>query len=396
MTRFLTSILSDSKPNSIVLSTAFTGVRYHPDKLMNRGGVREEVPVGHFAENMPITPEEMARDAKACFDAGSRYFHIHARNPKTGRQSGEGYDYHRTFQAVRKVVPGILLGGPTSRKEEVGDVLTRATERYEKSGEPLTPEGYATVELNRAWPAVNGGTDFLTLFTEPDILSPPEIAKFDANERAASQPRRWPETIRHYFSQLADVTKVAGIYHEVEITHLQTLATLEKLTDDPKFKLGSTGNKVHAVVLLGFSEGLPINEETFLEAMKRLTALQKKTGLDFTISVGAVIMPKNMAPHERHYGETLPPGKHDYREVIEWVIDYNRKAKKSGVLPVSIFRTGLEDTPVLYGKQQTNASLTRHATDIFREHDIKIETNQQKVNDTLTQAKKKKSFCAMG
>jgi hypothetical protein len=137
------------------------------------------------------------------------------------------------------------------------------------------------------------------------------------------------------------------------------------------------------VVLLGFSQALPVKREAFDEAMERLTALQKKTGLAFTVSVGAVIMPKDSAPGPgiRNRGEFLPPGTHDYREVIEWVIEHNEKART--LLPVSIFRTGLEDAPVMYGQQQTNASLARIARGIFFEHGITLETDPHEVSRIL-------------
>jgi len=33
-------------------------------------------------ENLPVTPEEIAEDARRCFDAGAAIVHIHARDPE--------------------------------------------------------------------------------------------------------------------------------------------------------------------------------------------------------------------------------------------------------------------------------------------------------------------------
>ncbi|GEM_PF-3521561 len=372
-------------PAEIVLSTAFTGVRFHPDRLKDADGDPARVPSGHLAKHMPITPREVARDAFAAYKEGSRFFHLHARNPKTARQSANPADYEACIDAIRDELwnQRVYISGPTSRKEDVDTAIKARMEELEMTDLPLEPIEVAQAELIRAIPAVKGGVDFLTIATEPDILTDEMIADFDNNPRTSAHARRWPETVRAYFNKLAALTIRNNIRHEVEIMHADMLNTLDKLTDDPGFRLGAVGGTLHAVVLLGFSRQLPIDEDVFRTTMERLTALQKKTGLDFTVSVGAVIMPKEAAQGSpRKHGEWLLDG-HDYREVIEWVVEHNRNARAERLLPVDIFRTGLEDAPVMYGKQQTNASLVRMARRIFAEHNVGIVTDQNKANRIL-------------
>lgn len=66
--------------------------------------------VAHKADNpaLPITPEEVAADAKRCADLGATIFHVHARNERGCTVSGAGY-YRPYVQAVRAAVPGAVV-----------------------------------------------------------------------------------------------------------------------------------------------------------------------------------------------------------------------------------------------------------------------------------------------
>ncbi len=367
---------------SLAISTAFTGVRYHPDRLRKKDGSKDAVRLDSLASNMPITTEELVDDAVRAYIAGSRYMHLHARNPLTGRQTGSAEDYKNAYDAIRDAVPGVLLSGPTSRKEEVGDIIKSQMVNLRMLSKHFVPHEVAMVEMNRAFPAIQGGADFLTIFTEPDILNDTALDEFKKELRSHRDPRRWPTTILSYFKKLCAVTREQGIRHELEITHLQSLETLKKLAPYLReFGLGGVGNQIHAVVLLGFSKGLPIERQAFNKAMKKLTKLSKKLGVPILVSVGAVIRPNEASEIKggRSHGQGLEDGKHDYREVIEWVVDHNKTAESRGVLPVSIFRTGLEDAPVMYGVQQTNASLAFMANHILRELAVPVELDINKV-----------------
>ena len=58
---------------------------------------------------MPVTPQELARDAAACRAAGADEFHIHPRNSR-GLESFEPGDIAAALHAVRAVVPGVAVG----------------------------------------------------------------------------------------------------------------------------------------------------------------------------------------------------------------------------------------------------------------------------------------------
>ncbi len=62
-----------------------------------------------FNHAVPITPQELARDAVACRAAGTDEFHIHPRNAN-GAESFAAEDIAAALRAVRASVPGVLVG----------------------------------------------------------------------------------------------------------------------------------------------------------------------------------------------------------------------------------------------------------------------------------------------
>lgn len=62
-----------------------------------------------FNHTVPITPQEIARDAAACRAAGANEFHIHPRNAK-GAESFATEDIAAALNAVRASVPGVPVG----------------------------------------------------------------------------------------------------------------------------------------------------------------------------------------------------------------------------------------------------------------------------------------------
>ena len=81
-------------------------------------------------EAVPVTPEELAQDARAARQAGADELHIHPRN-KDGEESLAPDDVAATLTAVRDAVPGMPVG--------VG------------SGEWIAPGKHARLELMREW-----------------------------------------------------------------------------------------------------------------------------------------------------------------------------------------------------------------------------------------------------
>ncbi|OQC06120.1 MAG: 3-keto-5-aminohexanoate cleavage enzyme [Candidatus Cloacimonetes bacterium ADurb.Bin089] len=58
--------------------------------------------------NLPLTPQEQADEAKACFEAGARVIHLHIREDD-GRPSQRLERFQEAITAIRKAVPEIII-----------------------------------------------------------------------------------------------------------------------------------------------------------------------------------------------------------------------------------------------------------------------------------------------
>ena len=66
--------------------------------------------------HVPVTPEEMAREAKAAFDAGASVMHIHLRQQAPGKghlPSWEVSVSREIQQAIREACPGVIINHTT-------------------------------------------------------------------------------------------------------------------------------------------------------------------------------------------------------------------------------------------------------------------------------------------
>ena len=65
-----------------------------------------------FHAAIPLTPRELAADARAVVDAGAQQLHVHPRDAD-GRESLDPDDTARALEAIRAGVPGIPVGVST-------------------------------------------------------------------------------------------------------------------------------------------------------------------------------------------------------------------------------------------------------------------------------------------
>jgi uncharacterized protein (DUF849 family) len=87
----------------------------------NGGRSRDDHPA------VPVTPDELARDARACAAAGAAALHVHPRDPE-GEQTLEAEPTAAALQAVRAAVPGVPVGGTTLLDICEGDVDRRLSQ----------------------------------------------------------------------------------------------------------------------------------------------------------------------------------------------------------------------------------------------------------------------------
>jgi 3-keto-5-aminohexanoate cleavage enzyme len=110
---------------------------------------------------LPITPDEVARDVKKCFDAGARVFHLHARE-SDGSCTWKKEAFEEIFSKVRKNVPQAILCATTSG---------RVYKNFEQRSEVLTLEG----ELKPDFASLTLGS--LNFPKSASVNSPDTIAK---------------------------------------------------------------------------------------------------------------------------------------------------------------------------------------------------------------------------
>jgi uncharacterized protein (DUF849 family) len=73
---------------------------------------------------MPVTPEQLARDARAVIEAGAKSLHVHARG-EDGRESLDAAAIDATVAALREAVPDVELSLSTGLWITGGDVRAR-------------------------------------------------------------------------------------------------------------------------------------------------------------------------------------------------------------------------------------------------------------------------------
>lgn len=131
------------------------------------------------APHLPVTPDEIAEDAKRCYDAGASVVHVHARDPQ-GKPDYRKQTYVEIVRRVRQRCPEIIVCVSTSGR--VFNGFAERSESLELAGE-LKPEmGSLTLgSLNFPTQAsVNDPqmiTALLARMTERGIV--PELEAFD-------------------------------------------------------------------------------------------------------------------------------------------------------------------------------------------------------------------------
>lgn len=87
------------------------------DARLNEYTFREPNP------NIPFSPEEIARDAASCREAGASIVHYHARDPETGAPSTDRLLYAETARLIRRACDAIIM--PTLGANSVTDLDER-------------------------------------------------------------------------------------------------------------------------------------------------------------------------------------------------------------------------------------------------------------------------------
>lgn len=130
------------------------------DARLNEYTFREPNP------NIPFSPEEIARDAAACCEAGASIVHYHARDPESGAPSADPALYAEAARRIRGACDAIIM--PTLGANTVVDLDERIShiESMAKDDETradLVPLDLASISLGMWRPGMSevGGADLV-------------------------------------------------------------------------------------------------------------------------------------------------------------------------------------------------------------------------------------------
>lgn len=140
--------------------------------------------------HVPVTPEEMAREAKAAYGAGASVMHIHLRQQAPGKGHLPSWDVtvsREIQQAIREACPGVIINHTTGTPgpDYAGPLACVRETRPEMAACNAGSLNYLKVKVDNtwAWPpmmfdnAVEKIQDFLDVMIEADTL--PEFECFD-------------------------------------------------------------------------------------------------------------------------------------------------------------------------------------------------------------------------
>jgi len=140
--------------------------------------------------HVPVTPEEMAREAKAAFDAGASVMHVHLRQQAPGKGHLASWDVavsREIQQAIREACPGVIINHTTGvvGPEYAGALACVRETRPEMAACNAGSLNYLKVKADNTWawpPHVFDNPpakiqDYLDVMKEVDAL--PEFECFD-------------------------------------------------------------------------------------------------------------------------------------------------------------------------------------------------------------------------
>lgn len=78
------------------------------EKLIITVALTGNVPTKKNNVNLPVTPEEIARDVKTCADAGASLFHVHARDSEE-KPSLDQSIFKKIVRNIKKIAPDVII-----------------------------------------------------------------------------------------------------------------------------------------------------------------------------------------------------------------------------------------------------------------------------------------------
>lgn len=303
---------------TLVLGCASTGAKFTPGNHRNTGDVLlDEISTGATIKSSPLA---LIAEAEALYGMGCRYYHYHARNPRTREQSTSNDIYQEISRPLQRRCKDMLVSFGASRNgPEVRESIQRfgEWERISQSSLPLHLGGahfvtlQAAVELQLMCEAERQYGDLPVDFIDSEGFSK-VIAEYRPSDRltttdletystsnGANYGRTSPLIQFEVYRNAVQARQRLGLFHEVEwVQFPRSYALTRYAVEHPEIRLGGSG-QLNITLLFGFSPRLPFPKnyaefKSVVDAAKRLEYDLAEPGVkkrQVTVTVGAAVLP---------------------------------------------------------------------------------------------------------
>lgn len=202
--------------------------------------------------NLPITPEEQAKDALECYKAGATICHIHVRG-EDGMSTADLNVYNKTVRLIKEKCPIITqIGNGIGARLEYGVKVSKSGKRY---GQALK---MATLEER---------LNLLNIDPQPDMFTiNAGTFEFRTNMRGMETSSIFNNPIDFNKKYVTGCKKIgAGI--EIEVYDTSHIANIMELIDMGVFQ---PNEKLHFSIVLGIKGGAPASVRNLLNMVDLL------------------------------------------------------------------------------------------------------------------------------
>ncbi|MCB5910435.1 hypothetical protein [Streptomyces pinistramenti] len=351
---------------NLILGCASTGAKFTPGNHRATGDtLLDKINTGATIKNSPLA---LIAEAEALHGMGCRYYHYHARNPKTHEQSTSNEIYQAISRPLQRRCKEMLISFGASRNgPEVRDSIHRfgEWERISQSSLPLHLGGahfvtlQAAVELQLMCEIERQYGDMSLDFIDSEEFSK-VIADYQPSNRlttasletystsnGANYGRTSPAIQSEVYRNAIQARRQLGLFCEVEwVQFPRSYAMTRYAVEHPDMNLGGSG-QLNITLLFGFSPRLPFPKnyaefKQVVDSAKKLEYDLAEPGVKkrhVTVTVGAAVLPEQAGEHFT----PLDVGARRGRSAcaLRRLATYAAQ-KDSGV---DIIRFGMEDTP---------------------------------------------------
>ena len=202
--------------------------------------------------NLPITPEEQAKDALECYEAGATVCHIHVRG-EDGLSTADLNVYNKTVRLIKEKCPIITqIGNGIGARIEYGVKVSKSGKRY---GQALK---MATLEER---------INLLNIIPQPDMFTiNAGTFEFRTNMRGMETSSIFNNSIDFNKNYVNGCKKIgAGI--EIEVYDTSHMANIMELVNMGVFQ---PKEKLHFSIVLGIKGGAPATVRNLLNMVELL------------------------------------------------------------------------------------------------------------------------------